>query len=134
MRFVKLIGLVAIATLALNGCDLLPFLSAPDEIPGTGQELPSVILGEEFDLVFGDAIQIPTANIVYVRFMDVLEDSRCPRTVQCIWAGRARVLVEVKEGDKEPLQTEMIFGQLRPKEQRNTLLILEPEFTIEGFN
>lgn len=39
---------------------------------------------------------------VNVQFLSVLEDSRCPADVQCIWAGNARVRIKVAKPGGEP--------------------------------
>ncbi|HET8838204.1 MAG TPA: hypothetical protein VFM82_04340 [Flavobacteriaceae bacterium] len=36
----------------------------------------------------------------WVKFAKVLSDSRCPVDVTCVWAGEAKVLVEIYEGEK----------------------------------
>ena len=36
----------------------------------------------------------------YIRLKEVVEDSRCPKDVTCIWAGQAVVIVEVFENKK----------------------------------
>ncbi len=36
----------------------------------------------------------PTSKLT-VKFISVLEDSRCPEGAQCIWAGKAKIKVEV---------------------------------------
>jgi hypothetical protein len=36
----------------------------------------------------------------YIRLKEVVEDSRCPQDVTCIWAGQAVVIVEVYENKK----------------------------------
>ena len=49
----------------------------------------------------GTIVLAPGASVriegrdVTVRFVSVLEDSRCPKEVTCVWAGRARVAIEV---------------------------------------
>lgn len=35
-----------------------------------------------------------------LKFKDVISDSRCPRNVTCIWAGEAKVLVEIFENGR----------------------------------
>lgn len=35
-----------------------------------------------------------------VNFKKVISDSRCPRNVSCVWAGEAKVLVEILENGK----------------------------------
>ena len=45
------------------------------------------------------------ANIdgVAVRPLEVLEDSRCPTLVQCVWAGRVRIRAEISGGGTREL-------------------------------
>lgn len=35
-----------------------------------------------------------------VKFVKVLSDSRCPVDVTCVWAGEAKVLIEIYDGEK----------------------------------
>jgi hypothetical protein len=37
-----------------------------------------------------------------IRFVRVIEDSRCPRGVTCAWAGRARVELALRDGASSP--------------------------------
>jgi len=34
-----------------------------------------------------------------IKFLDVIEDSRCPEGVNCIWAGTARIKIAIIEND-----------------------------------
>ena len=49
-----------------------------------------------FKIALGEAV---TAGDVILKFVEVLEDSRCPKDVVCVWAGQARVHVTVS-GDR----------------------------------
>ncbi len=51
-----------------------------------------------------------------IKFTEVLEDSRCPENTTCIWAGRARVFVEVSEKGKEKIEKTLIFGKVNKGE------------------
>ncbi len=60
-------------------------------------------------------IKVPLGDTVildglHIQFMEVLEDSRCPSDVQCVWAGQAKVKVLVTRGDKTSDISEIIFG------------------------
>ena len=68
---------------------------------------------------------------VSIKFLEVMEDSRCPKDVTCIWAGRAIVKAEVTIGVKKEEKT-LIFGEVRPGEEKNTTLYTSREFAIEG--
>ena len=41
--------------------------------------------------------QLTAANGVQVRPLKLLEDSRCPATVQCVWAGQVRIRAQVTD-------------------------------------
>ena len=62
-----------------------------------------------------------------VTFAKVLEDSRCPKGVTCIWAGRARVQLFVGLEEEDSLIKELIFGQVKQGESKDLTL-----FTSEG--
>jgi hypothetical protein len=46
-----------------------------------------------------------------VRPLELLEDSRCPARVQCVWAGQVRVLVEIHRSDGAHQQRTLTLGQ-----------------------
>ena len=68
---------------------------------------------------------------VSIKFLEVVEDSRCPEGVNCIWAGRAIVKVEVTSNGKSEEKT-LIFGEVRPGEEKNTNLYSSANFAING--
>ena len=79
-----------LALLALAACATVPPTSAG----------PTAAIGE-------------TATIggLRVRPVELLEDSRCPALVQCVWAGQVRVLVDVTRGDGAHQQRELTLGK-----------------------
>ena len=68
---------------------------------------------------------------VSIKFMEVIEDSRCPTGVNCIWAGRAIVKTQVTANGKSEEKT-LTFGETRPGEEKNTNLFSSKEFAING--
>ncbi len=54
-------------------------------------------LGKSFELDNG-ARAVCTCGEVSLRFMRVVEDSRCPYEVECVWAGRVVLEIEVEAG------------------------------------
>jgi len=82
-----LTGLMMLVILPLAGC-------------GSGNGDVGAVLGYEFPLklgqkavLFGDGLEI--------KFVEVLEDSRCPDGATCIWEGRISCRMElVKEGEQ----------------------------------
>ena len=67
---------------------------------GFAQESAHPSLGEEFELAVHQTAQI-TAENISVTFQEVLEDSRCPVDVTCIWAGLAEVSLRVAVSGQE---------------------------------
>ena len=55
-------------------------------------------LGEEFSLSIGQSASIAGENLE-IRFEEVVEDSRCPKNVNCIWAGRFSCIVQITDSD-----------------------------------
>ena len=53
-----------------------------------------VNLGEEFSLRIGESASIRGEEL-QITFLEVTEDSRCPRGVTCIWEGRVSCLVQI---------------------------------------
>ena len=54
-------------------------------------------LGEEFSLRIGQSVVI-TGEDLEIRFVEVSEDSRCPKDVICVWEGRVTAVVEISTG------------------------------------
>jgi len=70
-------ALPILAALALAACG--PKSTPPPPPPG-----PTAGLGQAAEV-----------NGLRLRPLEVLEDSRCPARVQCVWAGQVRILVAV---------------------------------------
>ncbi len=64
------------------------------------QESAHPNLGEDFELAVHQTAQF-TAEKISVTFEQVLEDSRCPVDVTCIWAGLAEVSLQVAVSGQE---------------------------------
>jgi|SRR5688500_4596870 hypothetical protein len=80
-----------LASLALAACATVPAASAGEAAAGLGQ--------------------VVTVDGLKVRPIELLEDSRCAVSVQCVWAGRVRVLVEVSRSDGARQQRELTLGE-----------------------
>lgn len=68
---------------------------------------------------------------VTIKFTEVVEDSRCPTNVSCIWEGRAIVKAEVTAKGKTNEKT-LLFGATQPGEKENSNLYSSSEFAING--
>ena len=67
---------------------------------------PEVRYDEPFELALHHSARVEHGDVL-VRFAELIEDSRCPRDVECIQAGRARVRLEVRRGAAEPVSIEI---------------------------
>lgn len=70
-------------------------------------------LDETFRLLIGEEAVI-TDETIKIRFEEVIEDSRCPRSVECVWAGQARytLLFNLDDDSERAVLTEPgAYGQ-----------------------
>ena len=95
------------------------------------QETPSEVPKIVIKLPLNETLHL---NVGMVTFLEVIEDSRCPKDVTCIWAGRARIRVSVEENDKEPYQREIIFGELLEGETSSTILFSTEDHIINAID
>jgi hypothetical protein len=60
-------------------------------------------LGSEFILSVGQTARIASESME-IKFIGVTEDSRCPKNVTCIWAGKVSCDIEItKDGSTNPI-------------------------------
>lgn len=62
-----------------------------------------------------------TNDEIKIQFEEVLEDSRCPVDVQCVWAGQARVKVNISSPDLPEKSLDLIVG----KKDKDVLLTMD---------
>lgn len=80
------LALGALLPLSLAAC-------ASDAVPPSGgADAPKVADGAEFTLAPGQSATL--ADDSRLRYLRVVNDSRCPPNVQCVWAGDAVVAFE----------------------------------------
>ncbi|MDI1243446.1 MAG: hypothetical protein PSX80_16150 [bacterium] len=74
--------------------------------------------------------EVTAAGGLKIAFVELVEDSRCPADVQCVWAGNAKIKVRVtKNGKSQVVELEMVTKGMRPNfgNYRLTLKALSPE-------
>jgi hypothetical protein len=94
------------AALALAGCAaVMPGAPYPPPPPP-----PPILWGNASATIgFGGQAML---NSIRIRPLAVIEDSRCAINVQCVWAGRLVLSVEIEQrGGSETLRTNMTLGQ-----------------------
>jgi len=77
----------------------------------------------------GESVNVEDVELTFV---EVLEDSRCPSSVDCIWNGRARVLLKLNRDGKDTSEAIVIFGELKQGEEPHRLLDLNSEYLLEA--
>jgi len=86
-RYFLWLSFITVLVLPLAACG-----SAPAQV--------NADLGEEFSLSIGQTAII-RGQALQITFEDVIEDSRCPSDVTCIWAGRVSCIIKIVE-DSSP--------------------------------
>ena len=88
--------LVFVLMVMLTGCQVSPKAQADPAEYGLDEVFT---LGGGRDAVIrGDGLRL--------RFTEVLEDSRCPARVECVWTGQARIAVAVQQAGQESTTAE----------------------------
>jgi len=75
-------------------------------------------------IAIGEMVQFEKAS---VKFIQVLDDSRCPTDVTCVWAGQAKVQIELQAVGGEKVEKEIIFGG-----KNETTLISTEEYILKA--
>ena len=69
----------------------------------------AIDLGAEVTLAPGATVSVKSAKLK-VRFVAVIEDSRCPRGLTCVWAGEVKVSLAIQESSKAEALVEIVEG------------------------
>ncbi len=83
----KLAGLMLVALVALAACQA-------SRTPPSDQPRLPITLGQPFRLNAGQTAALNDTEVI-IGFAGVDEDSRCPKSVECFWAGQAKVRLSV---------------------------------------
>jgi hypothetical protein len=78
--------------------------------------------------------QLARTNGLRLRPLEIVEDSRCPARVRCVWAGRVRVLTLIElRGGSEELRTTLTLGERLPVADGSlTLVAVAPQKIAPG--
>ena len=82
-------------------------------------------------LHYGENLQI---NDIELKFVEVLQDSRCPKNVNCIWAGEVIVLVDVFENGNKTEQKKLTLSPTSHLQNQLGNLFSSEKLKISGFN
>lgn len=73
------------------------------------EEERRIKLDETFVLQYGETRMLSGQNQFSITFTSLLDDSRCPANSICVWAGQARVKIEINEAF-EIIEKELTSG------------------------
>ena len=90
---------------------LLIVVSGFAQDPTTGDQVP---LDEQFTIKNGQQVTIEGQKLT-LKFSSLFQDSRCPSSVTCGWAGNGAIVVEVSRKHKKAVQA-MLNTLLDPKQ------------------
>jgi hypothetical protein len=77
----------------------------------TGEPAPrTASLNQEIQLAPAEQAAYPQQGLT-VEFVRVVEDSRCPTDVECVWAGEVKVQVATRMNQAGPAQHEIKAGE-----------------------
>jgi hypothetical protein len=91
---------VVVAVTALAAISLLPHAAGAQIEPlvVAQADVREVAPGSGFRLALGSTARIRGTDL-YITFERVVEDSRCPVKVQCVWAGEVTLELRIRSGD-----------------------------------
>ena len=76
------------------------------QVPTRPSSSVFVALDRPFQLGLGESVKLESADIE-IHFAEVTEDSRCPASVVCIWAGRATIAASVLSSGGDTARVEL---------------------------
>ena len=78
-------------------------------------DVPKIVV----KIPLGETVRLDDVAITFVK---VVEDSRCPKNVTCIWQGRIIVQVAVKREGELIQNKELLLGKTKHGEQETTII------------
>ena len=73
---------------------------------------------------FGETITVSGTQITPVK---MLEDSRCPQGVQCVWAGRVRISATIKSGSTSDTRELTLSEPISVADRQLTMVEVYPD-------
>ena len=82
-------------------------------------------LNNEFSLATGQTAGL-TGEPLTIQFVDIQEDSQCPRGAYCIWQGRVSAVLQVSDGSDS---TKIVLTEPGLSDQYGQIIYKKYEFT-----
>jgi len=106
---------------------LVMLLSSAQDSTNIKVEAPKIIS----KLMYGKTINVEDLEF---KFVAVESDSRCPKGVQCVWAGEAVVLIDVFKNGKRLEQKRLVISPTSHLQTSFGNLFSSEKLTVSGFN
>ena len=100
--------------LVFSGVLPLLFAACASPAAGAGDGLRSVADGGAFSLAVGERVKLADDSTLH--YVKLVNDSRCPPNVQCVWAGDAIIALEWTPASGAAQQVELHTGK-EPRSQ-----------------
>ncbi len=130
LGFIFYISLTLITNQVMNKAILLILLTIPFfgyMQDSTQVESPKIVAR----LKIGSTIDFEDKQIKFVR---VIEDSRCPKGVDCMWPGEIKISIGVYENGALTQEKELIFGAQAVHSDQMQNIIKTNKKAIYGYN
>lgn len=108
MRYLLLFGVL----LLFVACNNFMKKDAPSTSEENGTPETERLNGE-YTFKYGETQEFAKSKLS-IAFMEVLEDSRCPTGVDCMWEGLAKIQLGITQGANESEQTELTLRSGQP--------------------
>ncbi len=110
---------------------ILLVLTAISLLIGCTSNTVKASLGKEFTLAIGQSATFSSENLK-IEFLDITEDSRCAKDVQCFWAGQVSCSLEItKNGTAQ--QVKLTQPGLSDASDGQTVGNYNYRFTVEPY-
>lgn len=83
--------------------------STGDSVP-IEEHTEEAVLERDFKIKYGQELTVKGQDLK-VKFDSLLEDSRCPSDVKCVWEGDAKILISVRRANAEASNMELHTNQ-----------------------
>jgi hypothetical protein len=79
--------------------------------------IPAIVFSQKTQTANDSTILVSKLNYkksisledIHLKFEEVLSDSRCPKDVECVWAGEAKILIEIYQNGHIDIRKEIII-------------------------
>jgi hypothetical protein len=104
LRLLPAIGLSLTCVLLSSGYDGRN--GSKRQSVSTEENAEKAVLDRDFKIKYGQEVTVKGAGLK-VKFESVLDDSRCPKDVTCVWAGDAKILISVRRANARESKIEL---------------------------